>query len=328
MTEHIEFEFDHSDYSNIKGKIRLGLCCVNTTIRKVKTGKITTEIFCSRRCSRKAYSVELAKKLALQNVKDIYTMILWNEEHNIKCFRLSSKMFPHFNDPETEKYTLDFAKEDLKKAGDLANKLGHRILFHPDIFNQVATPHMKVFQRTIDDLSHHADILDIMGINMDGVIIVHGGGVFGNKKETKKRWVQRFPLLPEKVRRRLVLENCERCYNVRDCLDIVKEIHIPLVFDCFHYECFKMLSGEKEHITDLLKEIIKTWTGRRILMHISEQKVDGRVGAHSQFVETIPDYMLSVIEDENIEYDLEVEAKAKELAIFKLYDKYPGIFKN
>ncbi len=327
MNDHIEFGFDHSDYSKVKGKIRLGLCCINSTIRKTKTGKITTEIFCSRSCTRKSFNVELAKKLALQNVKDISTMILWNEQHNIKCFRLSSDIFPHFTDDETEKYTIDFCKEELKKAGDLAKQLGHRILMHPSQFNQIASPNIKVFQKTIDDLSHHADILDYMGIDMNGVLIVHGGGVFGDKEETKKRWIERFPLLPEKVRRRLVLENCERCYNVRDCLDIVKEINIPLVFDCHHYECFKMISGEKEHITDLLKEVIKSWSKRRILMHISEQRPESRIGAHSDFIENIPDYMLSVIEDEEIEYDLEVEAKAKELAIFKLYDKYPGIFK-
>jgi hypothetical protein len=33
-----------------------------------------------------------------------------------------------------EKYTLDFAKDELKKAGDLAKKYGHRITFHPGQF--------------------------------------------------------------------------------------------------------------------------------------------------------------------------------------------------
>jgi UV DNA damage repair endonuclease len=57
-------------------------------------------------------------------------------------------------------------------------------------------------------------------------------------------------------------------------------------------------------------------------MHISEQKPDSRVGSHSDFIENIPQYMLDIPSEYGVGVDIEVEAKAKEAAIFKLRDKY------
>ena len=51
---------------SIKGKISLGLCCINTELRSKKP-----PVFCSRSCIRRTFTVESAKEKALQNVKDI-----------------------------------------------------------------------------------------------------------------------------------------------------------------------------------------------------------------------------------------------------------------
>ena len=305
-------------------KLKLGLCCINTILREQKP-----PVFCSRTCVRKNFTVESAKEKALQNVKDIATMIEWNEANNIKCFRLSSDMFPHFTDTDTEKYTIDFASEELKKAGDLAKKYGHRICMHPGQYNQVGTKTQSVFDKTVEDLKHHANILDKMGIDENGVLIVHGGGVFGNKEETIERWISQFQLLPENVKKRLVIENCERQYSIEDCLKISKRCNIPVVFDFHHYNCWSLIYGEKQRSLDeLMPEIIASWGDRRILMHISDQADDKKIGSHHDFVETIPDDLFNAIIKYNVSIDLEIEAKMKEQAIFKLYNKYPYMFKQ
>ena len=54
--------------------------------------------------NNKNFTVEKAKELALQNVRDLPEMMTWNYDNNIQCFRLSSDMFPHFTDTETEKF--------------------------------------------------------------------------------------------------------------------------------------------------------------------------------------------------------------------------------
>ncbi len=109
--------------------LHLGLCCINTILRQSKP-----TIFTSRSCTRKTFSVAKVTELSLQNVRDLVPMIEWNQQHGIRCFRLSSCMFPHFTDPETESFTIDFAIPDLQKAGALA-KIPEYFLEIPQKYN-------------------------------------------------------------------------------------------------------------------------------------------------------------------------------------------------
>jgi UV DNA damage repair endonuclease len=76
-------------------------------------------------------------------------------------------------------------------------------------------------------------------------------------------------------------------------------------------------------------------------MHISEQAVDWtkvnvssgwvnkeqpRIGAHSEYISEIPIWFLDLLLEHDASVDLEVEAKAKEAAILRLYELYPQIF--
>lgn len=297
--------------------IRLGLCCINTQLRK-------KDIFCSRTMIRKNFTVEKAKDLSLKNIKDIEKMAEWNYKNNIFVFRISSTIFPHFTDNETEPYTLDFALKALKQAGDTCKKYNQRITMHPGQFNQVGAKEKHVFVNTIKDLKMHADILDAMGMDKDSVICVHGGGIYGNLKNTTERWIKQFSELPDNVKRRLAIENCERCYSVIDCLKIAEECNIPLIFDCHHYECYNIIKKIKINIDDYMDRIVDTWKNRNIrpLFHISEQRDGSRIGTHSDFIEKLPEYYLSFPKKYG-DLDIEIEAKLKEQAIFKLYKLYP-----
>jgi len=313
------------DWDDLRGKISLGLCCINETLRQNKKNPV----FCGRTCIRKNFTVDLAKERGLQNVKDIKKLIEWNRDNGIRCLRIGSDLLPHFTDREVEKYDMDFIMDDLKIAGDLANSLKHRIVMHPGQYNNVGAKDKDVLQSTIDDLSYHADILNGMGIDSNGVLIVHGGGTYGDKESTVRRWIEQFDDLPRKVKDRLVIENCERQYNTRDCLHIAKECKIPMIFDFHHYECWNILhhDNKQESISELSSEIIESWGDRQILMHVSEQG-SGKTGHHSDYIDNIPDELFNMIEDHNIHVDLEVEAKAKEKAVYKLYDNYPELFSN
>jgi UV DNA damage endonuclease len=298
--------------------IGLGLCCINTELRK-------KDIFCSRTMIRKNFTVERAKELALLNIRDICKLAEYNYNNFIRCFRLSSDIFPHFTDTETEPYTIDFAIPDLKKAGKYVKKYKQRITMHPGQYNQIGTSKRDVFEKTCKELKMHADILDYMGIGDEGVLCIHGGGVYGDKENTIKRWIKQFQELPENVRKRLAIENCERCYSISDCLIISKACNIPIILDSHHYECFnKIYPNNKQDITSMMPYIIETWTRRNItpVFHISEQRPNSRIGAHSDYIENIPEYMLEIPKKYGINLDIEVEAKLKEQAIFRLQEKY------
>lgn len=317
-------------------QITLGLCCINDSLRKdgrewlLKSNEIKEkprkkiEIFCSRTITRKNFTVEKAKELAIQNIKDLLLLLKWNEEHNIKHFRISSDMFPHFTDNKVEKYTIDFAKEELLKVAEYAKTHGHRLTFHPGQYNQIGAKNPDVFESTKADLIHHTNIFDMMGMDNSSILCIHGGGIYNNKKKTIKRWIKQFYELPENVRNRIALENCEKCYHTRDCLTIAEKCNIPVIFDTHHYNCYDILHPEEkqESVEDLLPEVVKSWTktNRTPLFHISEQAIGKRIGTHSDYIDVIPEYLLKL--SIGMKIDIEVEAKGKEKAIFELKKKY------
>jgi UV DNA damage endonuclease len=325
------------DYSPLAGKLRLGLCCINSILQKQKG------IFCSRTMIRKNFTLSLAQERALQNIEDIIPILDWNIQHKIYCFRLTSELFPRYTDPDITSYNKEFAREALLKVGNYAKSHDQRILCHPGQFNVVGTPNPEIFVNTCRQLSHEAEILDMMGIDSNGILIVHMGGVYGDKDATIQRWIKQFHQLPTNVQARLAIENCERNCSALDALHIAEGCGIPMVFDIFHYACYTHLHPKEASIDipSIFARILKTWGTRVPIMHISEQAVDWdkvnlnggwnskeqpKIGAHSEYIREIPIWFLDLLLAHNVNVDLEVEAKAKEAAILKLYELYPQIF--
>ena len=47
-----------------------------------------------------------------------------------------------------------------------------------------------------------------------------------DKEKTIERWCQQYYRLPPNVQKRLVIENCEKCFSIKDCLKIVIKVNI------------------------------------------------------------------------------------------------------
>ena len=308
---------------SLERPIQLGLCCINTQLRERRP-----PVFCSRKMIIRKIEEEGIDKLKekiLQNIEDLITMIQWNEENGIRVLRISSELFPHKSNDKVEDYDFDFAREHLVRAGNLAKSLGHRLTFHPGQYNVVGTPNPNAFNQTVKDLTYHAEVLENMQMGPDSVMVVHGGGMYGDKQATLERWCEQFMQLPEIVRNRLVLENCEKCFSIEDCLYVSSKIHIPVVFDTHHYECYNKMHPDEnfKDASEYIEDILETWSRRNIKpkFHVSEQG-SGRIGHHSDFIEVIPDYLLEIPDKYGVNIDIMIEAKMKEQAIFRLYETY------
>ena len=77
---------------------------------------------------------------------------------------------------------------------------------------------------------------------------------------------------------------------------------------------------------NLYSKNFRNWKNRSIKpkFHVSEQG-PGKCGHHSDYIEVIPEYMLDIPQKYGVNIDIMIEAKMKELAIFKLYKKYPEL---
>jgi len=304
--------------------IQLGLCCLNMTLRGQNPSVFASRKMIIRTIKQKG--IYCLKMKIIENLCDVLKIMDWNEKNGIKVYRLSSEMFPHKSNPKVEDYTFDFVLDLLKLIGDKSRKYNQRLTFHPGQYNVVGTPNKKVFEQTCINLKYQADVLDLMEMGVDSVMVVHGGGMYGDKEKTKIRWCEQFQELPENVKKRLVLENCEKSFSIKDCLEVSNRINIPIVFDTHHFECYKLLHPDEdfEDASVYIPLILETWKKRGIKpkFHVSEQG-SGRCGHHSDYINEIPEYLLEIPQKYGIDIDIMIEAKCKELAILKLYQKYP-----
>jgi UV DNA damage endonuclease len=293
--------------------MNIGYACINMTMGK----KVTT----NRTMVKKTFNakgLDYVSGLALLNAKDIIKILEWNRINGIKFFRLSSTIIPwgdNFDITQLKDYKE--IKSELKKAGNFAKFHNIRITSHPGPYNVLVSPNESVIEKTIADLELHGKIFDMMGLSKTpyNKINIHCNGVYGDKKSAMDRFIKNFKRLSKSVQKRLTIENDDKAsmYSVKDLMYIHEAIKIPIVFDYHHHQfCTGDLSEEQA-----LKLAASTWPKDIIpVVHYSESKAlhennpKEKPQAHSLYINSLPNvYELDV--------DIMVEAKAKELAILK-----------
>lgn len=314
------------NYNNKPLRIQLGFACINTELRE-------QHIFCSRTLRMETFcqkGVEFVQELIKKNIRDLRTMIEWNYENGIRFMRISSELLPHYTNNKCPRYDLEFIRDELKEIGRIARLYKQRLTFHPSQFNVLSTPSEQVFQNTRNDLKWHTDILNMLEMDQDSIMVIHGGGIYDDKKQATERFIRNFNRLDEDIRSRLVIENCEKCYNIEDMLYISEQTGAPVVFDTHHYTCYninKSCNNKLREAKEYIPEVLQTWKRRNIKpkFHVSEQKANSRLGSHSDYIENLPEYLLEIPDKYDVDIDIMIEAKMKEQAVFRLYKKYPQL---
>ena len=224
--------------------MNLGYACINMNLSNPKQfGSDKEKITTNRSMIKRTFQekgVEYVSELALQNVIDLNHIIKWNEQHNIKFFRMSSEIFPWASEYKWEDLPdIKMIKVWLENAGLMASEYGQRLTSHPGPFNVLVSPNPKVVDNTITDLSIHGDIMDFMGLSRTpyNKINIHCNGVYGDKQSAMDRFCKNFERLPMSVQSRLTVENDDKAsmYSVKDLYEgIHKRIGIPITFDYHH----------------------------------------------------------------------------------------------
>lgn len=271
------------------------------------------------------------ESLGLVNARDLIKLIRWNDRYGIKFMRLSSEMFPFASHKEYGYKLEPFASEVLAEVGQVVADLGHRVSVHPGQFTQLGSPRRDVVENSYRDLEYHSEMLRLLKLppqqDRDAVMILHMGGVFGDKQATLDRFRENYAPLSQDIKNRLVLENDDVSWSVHDLLPICEELNIPLVLDFHHHNIIYDSSQVREGTMDvvgLFDRIKATWTRKEITqkMHYSESVPDAITSRqrrkHSDRVKTLPPCDPTM--------DLMIEAKDKEQAVFELMRtfKLPG----
>jgi UV DNA damage endonuclease len=293
--------------------IRLGLCCIfkKEPIRfRATTAKYLLQL------SREEQLQKLSG-LCRHNTESLLEALCFLHENGIGAFRILSPLFPRFTHPEVGYLLEDLPDaetilKNFKKVKDFREQHDIRLSFHPDQFIILSSPHEKVVANSIRELEYQGMLADYIGAEL---INIHGGGAYGDKRGTLQRFEKNAARLSPAVRKRLSLENDDRTYTVEDLAPLGETLGVPLVFDVHHHRC-NPGSLTVEEATALS---LASWErlGREPYFHVSSplhgwQGKDPR--PHADFIDPA-DFPQNW---KNMAVTVDVEAKAKELAVLAL----------
>ena len=298
--------------------IRLGYACINMHLQK--NFKVTTNRGMIKR-TFKAKGIPYASELAEFNTRNILPILQWNNQNNIKVFRISSCVLPWGSEYEIEDLPdANKIKKNLAKAGQYAIDNGIRLSFHPGPFNILTSPKEHVVKNSVTDLRMHGRLMDLLlqPRSRWAKINIHIGASYGDKVSAIDRWCKNYELLPESVKTRITLENDDKAsmYSAKDLYEVYERLGVPTVFDYHHHKfCTGGLSEE-----EALKVAASTWGDVTPQCHYSESKAINenlkvKPQAHS-------DYIFNRVDDHGLDLDVVFEAKAKEQAILKYRELY------
>lgn len=293
----------------------------------------------NRRVLLKDFTEDLLLSVVKNNLTDLLEILKYNNEHNIKLFRISSDIIPLGSHIVNKTAWYDFYIKELKYIGEYIINNNMRVSMHPGQYTVLNSANAAVVDRAVEDLEYHARFLDSLGIDSTNKIILHVGGVYGNKEEAIQRFISNYKRLSQQVRNRLVIENDEKNYSVNDVLDISEQIGVPVIFDNLHNECN---SNYNKDIDYIMERVRSTWQEKDgpIKIHYSQQDKNKKAGAHSKtiianqfmdYYKTIkcynPDIMMEV-KDKNISavkcnYIVqELQGKIKKSFLYDEWGKY------
>ncbi|MBN2558905.1 MAG: UV DNA damage repair endonuclease UvsE [Clostridia bacterium] len=264
-----------------------------------------------RSCMQKNATDERLLEITAHNLGALEKLIDYNIENNIRLFRISSDIVPFGSSPVNSLEWWNIFGDRLFKTGLKIKDSGMRVSMHPGQYTVLNSPSQDVVERAARDLEYHDRFLTALGAGKSSKIILHLGGIYGDKKEAVKRFSGNYKKLSENIRQRLVLENDDRSYSICDILAAAGPLGIPAVYDNLHN---RINSCGDETDAVWIRECSKTWDADdgRQKIHYSQQDPQKQPGAHTATIsivefldfynrlpEDVPDIMLEV-KDKNI----------------------------
>jgi len=268
------------------------------------------------RCSLKNAEEDHIRSIIVSNLSALETIIDYNSSNKIMLFRISSDIIPFGSHEINQVPWWEDYREKLLELGQKIKEAEMRVSMHPGQYTVLNSPEPKIVKNAIRDLEYHNRFLDALGMNHKSKIILHIGGVYGNKKSAMKCFCNHFLQLPNPVKNRLVIENDDKNYTIEEVLEISKQLNIPVVFDNLHHR----INPPQTKLTDAEWMICcgRTWKEQDGIqkIHYSQQKEGKIQGSHSDTI-VLSQFLNYYVEFPNKNLDIMLEVKDKNLSAIK-----------
>ena len=290
--------------------MRLGLCC---TFRDQPIKFVTTTATAIGKMKRPDALAKLSR-LCLTNADALLASLQFCAANGIGCFRINSQILPIKTHPTCGYSVGDLPEAEevvrrFKASGQFVEKHGLRTCFHPDQFVVLNSHRPEVVEASIRELEYQAKVAEWVGAD---VVNIHGGGAYGDKPKALADFARCLDRLSSRVKSRLTVENDDKIFTSADLLPICKATGIPLVYDVHHHRC----NPDGLSVEQATKKALATWN-REPMFHISSplEGWDGpKPERHHDFID-VADFPACW---RRKKITVEVEAKAKEVAVLKL----------
>lgn len=255
---------------------------------------------------------------------------------DVRVYRMSSSVVPYGTHPDLPQFDyrrqLEAHADALATLGGKARRYGLRLSTHPGQYTRLNAEAAEVARKAALDVEQDALLLDALGCGPECVVVVHLGGVYGDRSAALDRWQRAYEALGPSARERLAVEHDERDFDVDDVLELHRRTGVKVVFDHHHHRCNPAPSLPAA--ADALRACVETWPeGVRPKVHLSSPRTELRVrrravrgtrrkedvlvppllDQHADFA--TPWDLLDVLAAAPGPLDVMVEAKAKDLAV-------------
>ena len=288
-------------------KIRLGYACVPVTIDETSSHTLTYSSY-KRLGNMGDIKLDITIKKNFEALEKIFE---YNIKNDIVFFRMTSELLPLLTHPNVN-YDISAYKSYFKKIGNIIKDNNLRVDMHPSAYTVLNSLNEDVVVSTINILKNYQKMYELMHIN--SYLVLHVGSKANGKKESIKRFINNFKNLPSNVKKLIILENDDKSFNIRNVLNICETLNIPMVLDYHHFK----VNRNNEKIEDYIERIFNTWDDIPKI-HFSSPKDKKNKRAHHDYINS-DDFInfLERIKFTNRDFDVMIEAKKKDEALFRL----------
>ena len=175
--------------------MKIGYACIPLTI-PFRT---------NRRLVLKDFTYEKATEIIESNLSDLYKILEYNKKRGINLFRISSDIIPLGSHEINDLPWKSIFKSELTSIGNYIKENSIRVSMHPGQYTIINSPSDDIVNKSIRDIEYHTDFLDSLGVDYTHKLILHIGGVYGDKPLAKKRFIENFKRLSSSAQKRMII---------------------------------------------------------------------------------------------------------------------------
>ena len=270
-----------------------------------------------RTCQAARATPQLLDGLIAHNLHSLGNLLDWNARNGIRLFRVSSDLIPFGSSPVNPLPWWDTHAEAFAALAGKARAAGIRLSMHPGQYTVLNAKEPGIVRRAVADLAYHERVLSLLGAGTDGKIVLHAGGVYGDRKAALQRFADTWRNLDEPIRARLVIENDEKCHPIGDVLDLGLKLGVPVVYDNLHNA---LLPSDPERTdADWIAACAPTWreADGRQKVHYAQQAPGRHAGSHAATIDAEVFLAYAHSLPDGLSPDIMLEVKDKNLSAVK-----------